>query len=125
MIRPVAEYCSSVYHTLTSKADSLELDRIQMQALKSIYGWQYSYNELLEKSSLDRLDLRRENRFVELAKKIHQDYRYKTWFPLKLARRADLRDTGEKFKIYHSASERYSNSPLNQMRRRLNAFYSV
>ena len=69
--------------------------------------------------------MRREARFLELAKKMHQDRRYKCWFPLRLERRSGLRDTGEKFKIYHATTERYANSPLNQMRRPLNVFYSV
>ena len=38
MVRPIAEYCSAVFHTMITAADSNELDRIQMQALKSIYG---------------------------------------------------------------------------------------
>ena len=79
----------------------------------------------IRKSGLERLDIRREDRFIELAKKMHQDHRYKCWFPLRLERRPDLRDTGEKFKIYHAITDRYANSPLNQMRRRLNDFYSV
>ena len=43
MGRPVVEYCSSVFHTLITEADSHELERIQMQALKSIYSWKLSY----------------------------------------------------------------------------------
>ena len=38
MIRPVAEYCSSVFCSMTSASDSLEIERIQMQALKTIFG---------------------------------------------------------------------------------------
>ena len=70
MIRPVAEYCSSVFHSMITQSDSLELERIQMQALKRIYGWRLSYSTLLEKSGVERLDERRKNRFLELAKKM-------------------------------------------------------
>ena len=38
MIRPVSEYCSSVYNSLITQSDSNELEKIQMQALKGIYG---------------------------------------------------------------------------------------
>ena len=34
MIRPVAEYCAPVFHTLNTAADSNEPERLQMQALK-------------------------------------------------------------------------------------------
>ena len=54
---------------MVTQADSLELERIQMQALKGIYGWHLSYSSLLLKSGLERLDTRRERRFIELAKK--------------------------------------------------------
>ena len=95
MIRPLAEYCSPVFHTMISQSDSLELESIQMQALKGIFGWRLSYSTLLEKSGIDRLDIRRENRFLELAKKMHQSSRFAHWFPLKLCRRPELRPTGE------------------------------
>ena len=124
MVRPLAEYCSPVFHTMISQSDSLELERIQMQALKGIYGWRLSYNALLEKSGIERLEPRRENRFLELAKKMHQSKRFAHWFPLRLNRRPEIRPTGEKFKIYHAASERYARSPLNVMRRKLNEFYA-
>ena len=124
MIRPVAEYCSSVFHTMISQSDSLELERIQAQALKGIFGWKLSYSKLLEKSGIERLDMRGENRFLELAKKMQQSSRFASWFPLRLNRRPELRDTGEKFKIYPATNERFANSPLNQMHRKLNEFYA-
>ena len=124
MIRPVAEYCSVIFHTMATQADSLELERIQMQALKGIYGWRHSYSSLLEKSGIERLDVRRERRFVELAKKMHLTNRFSSWFPLRATRRTGLREAGEKFKVYTAHCSRYFNSPLNQMRRRLNEFYA-
>ena len=57
--RPVAEYCSTVYHSMIMKYDSDELEQIQMQALKCIYGWKLSYRELLEKSEISSLEDRR------------------------------------------------------------------
>ena len=59
MVHPVAEYCSAVLFSRTTDTDSLELDWIQMQALKSIFEWRQSYRSLLQKSGLDRLDDRR------------------------------------------------------------------
>ena len=59
MICPVAEYCSVVFHALITLKDSLELERIQAQALKIIYNLKISYSDLLERSGLERLDTRR------------------------------------------------------------------
>lgn len=38
MIRPIAEYCSVLFHSLITLRDSLELERIQAQALKTKYN---------------------------------------------------------------------------------------
>ena len=78
----------------------------------------------MEKSGIEKLEDRREIRFLELAKKMQQSSRFAHWFPLRLNRRPDLRPTGEKFKVYRAASERYARSPLNVMRRKLNEFYA-
>ena len=55
MIRPVSEFCSLVFHSMLTEAHSLELDRLQMQALKVIFDWKNSYGRLLELSGLERL----------------------------------------------------------------------
>ena len=124
MIRPVAEYCAPVFHTLITAADSNELERIQMQALKGIFSWRTSYKKLLEKSNLERLDVRRETRFVELAKKMSDNARYATWFPLRLNRGNFRPRISERYKVYPSNTERYLKSPLNIMRQKLNDLYN-
>ena len=53
MVRPLAEYCSSVFHALITKTDSDEFERIQAQSLKVIYGRRHSSSELLELSGLE------------------------------------------------------------------------
>ena len=120
MVRPVAEYCSSVFHTLITASDSHEFERIQMQALKSIFGWRLSYRALLERSGLERLDERRKARFLCLADKMSKSSRYASWFPLRLYRNNVGIRHEERYKIYWSSSERYLDSPLNAMRRELN-----
>ena len=124
MIRSLAEYCSSVFHSMITLSDSLELERIQMQALKSIYGWKNSYSSLLKMSRLDRLDTRRENAFFELAKKLSENPRFDSWFPKRLARREGLRQL-EVYKLYPAHTERYLKSPLNRIRRKLNELLKI
>ena len=81
MIRPIAEYCSSVFFSMLTVSDSLEIERIQMQALKTIFGWRVSYKDLLIKSGLERLDVRREAAFLEFAKKASENPHFSSWFP--------------------------------------------
>ena len=122
MIRPLVEYCSCVYHSLITLSDSLELDRLQMQALKTIFGWRLSYRSLLEKSGLERLCTRREAAFHLLAKEMSESIHYTELSPLNPERRPGLR-TREKYKVYTANTNRYLNSPLNSMRHFLNGLY--
>ena len=105
---------------MITDSDSLELDRVQMQALKRIFGWRLSYSKLLEKSGLEKLSTRRETAFLKLAEKMSNNKRYSSWFPLRLHRRSQQPRNAEKYKVYPARNERYSNSPLNIMRRELN-----
>ena len=63
MIRPLLEYCSVVFHTLISNEESDKLDRLERQALKSIYGRKLSYSKMLTRSGLVRLSERRQDAF--------------------------------------------------------------
>ena len=123
MIHPLAEYCSTVYHSLITSSDNLELERLQMQALKTIFGWRLSYKTLLEKSGLERLSVRRESAFNLLAKQMSESVKYADLFPLNPERRRGLR-TREKYKIYPATTNRYLNSPLNSMRCFLNDLHN-
>ena len=123
MIRPVAEYCHVVFASMITKRDSEELERIQAQALKSIYGWKISYRKLLLRSGLDRLDTRRHNAFLEFAKKLSSNSRYSSWFPKKVYRHHSPRPGAETYKLYPTTTERYLKSPVNSMRRLLNDLF--
>jgi uncharacterized protein YbjQ (UPF0145 family) len=58
-VKSVVEFTSVVYHSMLTKEQSNELERLQMQALKCIYGLQFSYQKLLEKTGLKSLEERR------------------------------------------------------------------
>ena len=91
-----------------------------MQALKRIYGWKLSYRELLVKSGLEKLSVRREEAFIKLAEKMSSSSLFSSWFPLRLHRRNPPPRNAERYKLYRANNERYLNSPLNTMRRELN-----
>ena len=113
MICPLVEYCSCVYHSLITALDSLELDRLQMQALKMIFGWRLSYRSLLARSGLDRLSTCREAAFHLLAKQMSESANYTELFPLNPERHPGLR-TREKYKIYPASTSRYLKFSIKQ-----------
>ena len=120
MVCPIVEYCSSVYHALITEHGSHELERIQMQALKCIFGRKISYAKLLDITGVELLSSRREAAFIKLAQKMSESTRFSRWFPLRLYRDGvQVRRTEEKFKIYRASTGRCLNSPLNLMRREL------
>ena len=125
IICPVAEYCSTVYQALITDADTNELERIQMQALKCIYGWNLSYEKLLEKSGIEGLSVRREASFIKLAIKMRESARFASWFPLRLYRDGVQVRSKEKYKVYRANTGRCLNSPLNLMHQKLNEIESV
>ena len=83
-----------------------------------IYGYNYSYDELLLKSSLMKMEDRRIELFKKFTIKTSENERYSSWFPFK----ENLRET-RKLRPYleqKAKSERLYRSPLFAMRRLLN-----
>ena len=58
VILPVPDYCSCVYNSSLTLTQASALERLQAQALKSIYGYEHSYQSLLQKTGLKRLQER-------------------------------------------------------------------
>ena len=60
------------------------LERLQRNAVNSIFGLNVSYEDCLERSGLQRLDVRRRELFETFAKKMSESPIFApTWFPLK------------------------------------------
>ena len=89
---------------MITASESLEIERIQMQALKTIFDWKSSYRALLARSGLERLDDRREAAFVSFAKKASENPRFQNWFPKQVVRRPGLRNY-DTFKLYPATTE--------------------
>ena len=121
VILPCHDYCSVVYHSSLTNTQSDALERLQAQALKCIYGYDYSYRALLEMSRLTSLSTRRENRCTKFAEKCLSNDRLKSWFPLQENPRAVR--SRNKFKEFGAKTNRLLNSPLYHLRRRLNAVH--
>ena len=55
-VRPVIEFCCTVYHSLLTAAQTSILERMQKQVVKLAYGWDTSYLELCETNNIRTLE---------------------------------------------------------------------
>ena len=115
IIRPVIEYCSNAYHCLLTKNQSDRLEKLQSRALKSIFGWNLKYEDLLEQTGQETLETRRKRSFDSFTMRAAKNPKYRDWFPL-------LPGTGHNTRKLEgfARTERLKNSPVYTMRRRLN-----
>ena len=121
MLRPILEYCSVVYDSMLSGELSNKLERQQKTALRIIYGFGKSYEDLLSLSGIEALEDRRKNAVDIFVQKLLNSDRFKGLFPLNNYPHdmANLRST-KKYKEFYARTNRLFNSPLYAMRRKLN-----
>ena len=118
MIRALADYCCPAYHSLLTDVQDQQLERTQIGALRSIYGYQQSASQLRQEAGVETLRDRRIRLTDNFANKCLKSDRFRKWFP-----ENDLRRSGrqsEKYKEFFAKNDRLKNSPLFYMRRRLN-----
>ena len=119
MIRSVLEYASVVYGSMLTAGQSRMIERMQANALKTIWGWNKSYRECLELSGLTTLEARREENMRRFATKAAASERYSRWFPERRSTEHELRRT-EKYQVRFARHERLKKAPIYAMRRLLN-----
>jgi hypothetical protein len=118
LVRSVIEFCSVVYHSLLTDEQSKSLERLQLQALKCIYGYAgESYRSLLEKAGLEKLETRRLAAIDRFTDKCLKN-RFASWFPHTRGRRSGR--TCRPYEEKYACCDRLRDSPLYFMRRRLN-----
>ena len=117
VILPVHGYCSCVYNSSLTFSLASALERLQAQALKSIFGYEHSYRALLELSGLETLQVRRDNRCRKFAQKCLTSPRFRQWFPLNTI----ARPTRGQLPYLESfaKTKRLYNSPIFHLRRLL------
>ena len=55
MVRPIADYCSVVYHPMLNDEQDEALDRCQAHALQCIYGMGIRYSEMRRRAGIETL----------------------------------------------------------------------
>ena len=117
MILPIADYCCPAYHSMTNDLQDQLLEKTQVGALRSIFGYTKTATELRSETGLETLRDRRIRLTDKFARKCLKNDRFKSWFPRNENRRGRR---GEEFKEFFAKCDRLKNSPLFYMRRRLN-----
>ena len=120
-VRPVAEFAIPSFNSLMTGRMSEDLEKIQRRILQTIFGYDRSYREILEKENIERLSTGREELCEKFAEKAFKNEKYSDrWFPLRRACNYNMRRL-EKFHIPKSRTNRMKNSPIFSMRRHLNS----
>ena len=119
VMRSVLEYSGVVYHSLLTKYETNLLERVQKRALRAIYGYDHSYEELLVKSGLRSLEERRALALSKFAHKTAKNDKYnESWFPMRDHQR--LTRFSSPYQEERAGGNRLYRSPLFTMRRHLN-----
>ena len=86
------------------------LENIQKKCLRSVYGPQLAYNELLETSGLETLEARREAALLKFAKKAATNPQFRHLFP-KNTNRSSQR-IGKEYQEFYARTDRLYFSAL-------------
>ena len=120
VIRPVLDFASIAYHTLLTKDQTNRLETLQRCAFKIIYGYNCDYKTKLIETNVECLEARREEMFVNFALKASANPRVaESWFP-KRPETPHFTRAPLLYEELRPKTNRLQNSPLFQMRKRLN-----
>ena len=72
VLRPIIEFCSAVYHLLLTAAQSEGLERLQLRALRIIFGFGMKYTELLAVANMNTLEERKKRESVSFDKNLQE-----------------------------------------------------
>ena len=121
MLRPVAEYACVVFHSGLTDAQDEQIERLQNQALKCIYGPFILARKMRDRAGITTLRARRILLAEKFAAKCVTNPRFMHWFPLKSTRTSTrTKKETEIYKEEKARCDRLFYSPLFYMRRRLN-----
>ena len=120
-ILPAIEYCSEIYDSLIPGYLSDQLEAVQKQAMKIVFGWGLDYIGLIESGRVKSLKQRRTEACLRFANKTLFNPRFgPIWFPLNSVDRTVRASTRKRFKEEQYKTERSKNNPVQHMIRLLN-----
>ena len=101
-----------------------EIERLQRDVLKCIYGFKVPYRIAIEKSGLTTLEERRKTLALNFALAAEKNPRYKHWFPIHPEYNHNIREKAKYLENFANF-DRTRNSPVFAMRRMLNQHYAA
>ena len=119
IIRSTIEYAVPVYHHLLTAEQAEKIERLQKKVLRTIYGYDLSYAQALEKAGIKSLADRRREIVEKFTIKTASNPRYDKWFPLREDITYNLRSIPT-YRIDKTNTERLKKNPVNRMRELLN-----
>ena len=118
VIKSVLEYSSVTFGPMLAQYQKNRLENIQKKCLRSIFGFNKTYQELLEEAEIETLEDRRYKAIKKFAEKTSKNPQFSHWFP-KNCNRTSQR-SGKTYEELFAKSDRLYFSPLFTMRRILN-----
>ena len=118
IIRSVLEYSNVTFGPMLTKYEKNNLERVQKRCLKTIYGHNKTYQDLLNLSGLEKLEERRNRAVLKFARKASNNPQFSHWFPLNKNRTSQRNK--KIFEEKRARTDRLYKSPLYTMRRMLN-----
>ena len=112
---PCLSVCLSV--CLLTDLQDQTIERLQSQALKSIFGFGVSYSDMREMAGVPTLRARRIELVDKFIEKARCNPKYDRWFPKRTGRQGRNR---EEYLEITARTDRLNNTPLFFFRRRLN-----
>ena len=123
-IRSIIEYCSVVYHSRLTEAQSDKIERIQKTCLKVILNEMYiDYQSALEMTGLESLRNRRFKRCLSFSLKSMRHPKNQKMFPLSDRNTAYNTREKEPFKVNFARTSSYRNSTIPFCQRLLNQHF--
>ena len=119
-VRSVLEYCSPVYHPLLSAGQTVELEKMNRQAIRICFGFDEPVERVMERTGIETLLQRRTRRMDSFIRKSLTNPRFQhVWFPLRDMEGLNLRRP-RLVQEARASTLRMFRSPLAYMRRRAN-----
>ena len=114
--RSVLEYCAPVWAGSITKKNTQNIERVQKNAFKIIFGYHYtSYDDLLTDIDESSLDERRDELSLIFARKCVKSEKFCNWFPTGVSTRG-----GCHYFESEAKTKRLRNSAIPYMTRLLN-----
>jgi hypothetical protein len=118
-VRPVLEYCSNAYQSMLTQCEARRLEALQKVALRVVYGWQYSYESLLQMSGVSELSVRRIEKLDRFLLKTEKNPRFANKWLVKNENRQSGRRSNKYILPKYARATTYKN-PVSYFASRLN-----